>query len=1125
MPKVWRKDRMRMVHQPGRTGLRRVLSALLALVLMAGMLPVLAEVTHGVVTGDKVLFRKATSGSDYWDHLDRGWIAKVLDEVTANNYKWYKVEANIPVAMNRTYVGYIRGDFFRMLTQEEETAWLVNKPQPYPPLSAATAAPVTNAPVVTTAPVVTAAPVNTPALQGDYGLVTVAGANLRETPGGTSLTALVKDQFVAVLAFPTATNPWYKVSVANEYTGFLQQDHLQVLSPTELASYLQTAAPTATHSTGSQATFSPQTPQGTLKITQTNTNLRDNPDGKSLYQYPKDTVLPFFGAPITLGGYSWLRVEDSARKLTGYIRSDCYQIVTGSVPTAAPVVTAAPTATNAPDNLPQSGTLTITKTSTNLRKEPGGTSIWQYPIGEVLSFTGAPVFAGGYTWAKVVDTRRNITGYIRSDCYQIVTGGTVTNPPVPTTPPTAGPTNASVRITLGGTNLRLAPGGTVVAVLARGRVLPFYGVPTPQGGYNWVYVYDNESKQYGYVRSDCYEFVTGAPITTPTATPATPVQPPAGTLTLTKGGVNLRNAPAGQTFAQLERGTVMNYTTFVQQAGYTWYLVDSPKGVGYVRSDVISLNTGTGPTPTTAPQATPAQGTLGYIVTIKSEINLRQRASASGAVIGIADKGLVLPLMGPIQSANGYNWFQVTVNGTAGFLRGDCVRQLSNAEVADYLNHGKMPVLTPDTGAPVETGYVLTTTTSVNVRATASVDARTLGQVANIGTAFPLLGTLTSGGRLWYKVTYQNQEGYLLGSVARMMTQAEYLSYIASQPTPAPTPAPTPVPPLSQLSLTAITNIESVIIRSAAGSTNRNLAIIYKKGTIVALQGQTANVGSETWYSVRVSGINGWIRGDLLRILTKEQEAALKATGDPDAPQAATYRTLQLGVSGEDVTRLQNELKQRGYLSAAYSAGTYDTATGDAVRAYQRANGLTVDGIAGSATQHKLYNTVPAGTYDPDGGSTVTPSLYPMELVDWYKGDINSFWGRGETAVMTDVRTGISLRIRRWAGGYHVDGEPLTSADTLALTRIYGVKNAQEIVEKNLYQRRPVWITLKGRSFAASLFGMPHNYPEGDTIANNDFNGQLCVHFYNSRLHTSGTVDREHMRAIQTAYDAAPTKK
>ncbi len=57
------------------------------------------------------------------------------------------------------------------------------------------------------------------------------------------------------------------------------------------------------------------------------------------------------------------------------------------------------------------------------------------------------------------------------------------------------------------------------------------------------------------------------------------------------------------------------------------------------------------------------------------------------------------------------------------------------------------------------------------------------------------------------------------------------------------------------------------------------------------------------------------------------------------------------------------------------------------------------------------------------------------------------------------------------------------------------------------------------------MYGVPHNYPAGDTIRDNDFNGQFCVHFYNSRTHSSGRVDSDHMKAIQEAYNKAPTKK
>jgi peptidoglycan hydrolase-like protein with peptidoglycan-binding domain len=327
------------------------------------------------------------------------------------------------------------------------------------------------------------------------------------------------------------------------------------------------------------------------------------------------------------------------------------------------------------------------------------------------------------------------------------------------------------------------------------------------------------------------------------------------------------------------------------------------------------------------------------------------------------------------------------------------------------------------------------------------------------------------------------------------------------------------------MSSTAITVMERVLVRAGGGSNYKSLTLLYKQGTIAILQGVTAQTGGYTWYKVKAGGVTGWIRGDMLRILTKEEEKLLNDAGDPDAPRPASYRTLMLGSTGEDVTRLQLELNRLGYLLSGYITGTYNSQTVTAVKAYQKANGLFIDGIAGNNTQHKMYNTVPEDTYNPDGQGTVNPTIYPMELVDWYRGDINSFWGRGETAIMTDVKTRISLRIKRWAGAYHVDGEPLTSADSAALCSIYGVKKTQEILEKNLYQRRPVWITLKGRSFAASLYGVPHNYPAGDTIAGNDFNGQLCIHFLNSKTHGSGNVDADHMKAIQEAYNAAPSRK
>ena len=70
------------------------------------------------------------------------------------------------------------------------------------------------------------------------------------------------------------------------------------------------------------------------------------------------------------------------------------------------------------------------------------------------------------------------------------------------------------------------------------------------------------------------------------------------------------------------------------------------------------------------------------------------------------------------------------------------------------------------------------------------------------------------------------------------------------------------------------------------------------------------------------------------------------------------YRLLYWGCTGSAVKRLQNALINAGYKSIVRSAdGIYGKWTYDAVRAYQRDHGLSVDGIAGRKTQNSLYGT------------------------------------------------------------------------------------------------------------------------------------------------------------------------
>ncbi len=86
-------------------------------------------------------------------------------------------------------------------------------------------------------------------------------------------------------------------------------------------------------------------------------------------------------------------------------------------------------------------------------------------------------------------------------------------------------------------------------------------------------------------------------------------------------------------------------------------------------------------------------------------------------------------------------------------------------------------------------------------------------------------------------------------------------------------------------------------------------------------------------------------------------------------PAVSTSETLELGSTGSEVRRLQQKLKDLGYLSGSVD-GSFGVATQAAVIAFQKNNNLTADGKAGTATLSKLYS----GTAKPSTGSSANLS-------------------------------------------------------------------------------------------------------------------------------------------------------
>ncbi len=215
--------------------------------------------------------------------------------------------------------------------------------------------------------------------------------------------------------------------------------------------------------------------------------------------------------------------------------------------------------------------------------------------------------------------------------------------------------------------------------------------------------------------------------------------------------------------------------------------------------------------------------------------------------------------------------------------------------------------------------------------------------------------------------------------------------------------------------------------------------------------------------------------------------------GDPPA-------TTKSGDRGANVKKLQQALKIIGYYSGSCD-GIYGDGTSAAVKKFQKSKGLSQDGVAGKVTINLLFGDRAAN----DDGSDSSGSGSKTEKLDWYKTGA-SVIPRGAYFIVKDIRSGVTFKAKHLFGANHLDAEPATKEDTAKLLRIYGGSWS--------WSRRPVLLSYGSHVLAASMNGMPHGE---QSIYDNNFEGQFCIHFLNSKTHGSSKVDPDHQACVNEA--------
>jgi peptidoglycan hydrolase-like protein with peptidoglycan-binding domain len=318
--------------------------------------------------------------------------------------------------------------------------------------------------------------------------------------------------------------------------------------------------------------------------------------------------------------------------------------------------------------------------------------------------------------------------------------------------------------------------------------------------------------------------------------------------------------------------------------------------------------------------------------------NLARLGYYAGTIDGVCGKGTVAAVKA----------FQVTNNLKSDGVAGKATQAIlyGQGALAAGSTPTPKPVLTatPTASVAPKSNYPYSTTVSaaVNLRASASVSGTRILTIPNGATV-----SVLSAEESFVKITYNSYTGYVLSIYVNIPMQ--YLAGI--------TPAP---------NLDARLNYET-LSQGDNGVKVRALQQALKELGFYAKE-IDGDFGSGTIASVKsFQSKNGYLQTGFalpeMQLLLYEGKPK-NMSGNPveikTLPPISGY-TMRLNDTGDAVVWLQDSLKALHYYTGA-SSGTYTQATASAVKAFQAANNLTADGVAGAKTQTAISKTLTTPT-------------------------------------------------------------------------------------------------------------------------------------------------------------------
>ena len=461
--------------------------------------------------------------------------------------------------------------------------------------------------------------------------------------------------------------------------------------------------------------------------------------------------------------------------------------------------------------------------------------------------------------------------------------------------------------------------------------------------------------------------------------------------TKTKDKVNLRASRS--TRGTLVKKIPKNAEITVKAVKGTWAEVTYGKYSGYVKTDYIVLKevkkVKVTPTPTPVPTLSPEEDAGGYHILQKGDSgaevkSLQQALIELGFLTGKADgkfgAGTEKAVIA-FQEKNSYpatgimdaNIQAFLYSGTPKNAAGEkvSIKTLSPVDGVAMKKGNKGDQVTELQQALIDLGYLKGTPSG-------TYDSDTIAAVRSFQKKNGLLSNGTADAEM-RKILY---------SGSAVSANATATPKVTATPTPKPTVA---VPETSLKSGDSGADVKTV--------QRRLKELGYYKGSIDGKMGKTTVKAVKDFQEangLKADGVAGkatyavlFSEDTLKKGVTPtpvptetpapEEEADDKATATPAGKAASVWTTLRKNDSGNDVAQLQEMLIKLGYLSGK-ADGNYGTKTVEAVKAFQKANGLTVDGTAGADTQKVLFGgsakaaSKATATPTPKAKATATPA-------------------------------------------------------------------------------------------------------------------------------------------------------